>query len=219
MAIGLVLALVLTAGVVVRSRPRVLDVAAVPVSSPAATGPAGSPATSGIASARATPAVAAPTPTSPELVVQVIGKVRRPGVVRLPPGARVVDAVAAAGGVAKGARLGTLNLARPVVDGEQIAVGTNSGQPSSSTGYGGAAPPVGAPGVTTPPAAGGPAAVSLNAADLTALETLPGVGPVLAQRILDFRIENGRFASVDELREVKGIGDKTFAEIAPHVSL
>ena len=135
------------------------------------------------------------------LVVHVAGAVRRPGLVQLRAGARVSDAVAAAGGPARNAELASVNLARPVVDGEQLVV--------LARGQG--------PAVAAPPAAGGSAAsgapIDLNSATLEQLDTLPGVGPVLAQRILDWRSEHGRFGSTDELREVSGIGEATFADI------
>lgn len=137
------------------------------------------------------------------LVVDVAGRVRRPGLVRVPAGSRVADALAAAGGTLPGVDLATINLARPVVDGEQILVGI------AGAGTGGAGSP-GAPG-----GAAGP--LDLNAATLEQLEALPGVGPVLAQKILDWRTAHGRFSNVDELREVGGIGDKKYGDIAPKV--
>jgi competence protein ComEA len=138
-------------------------------------------------------------------VVQVVGEVRHAGLVRLPTGARVADAVAAAGGLARGGSSGGLNLARPVVDGEQIVV-------SGSV-------PVQAPGTTTPAssASGAGAVVDLNSATTADLDTLPGVGPVMAARILDWRSAHGRFASVDQLKEVSGIGARTFDRLRPHV--
>lgn len=150
-----------------------------------------------------TPAVAAST--AAEVVVQVVGAVRRPGVVRLPAGSRVQDAVAAAGGVRPGRSSGAVNLARRLVDGEQIVVGAKSVP-------GGAADPgvPGAPGVTT-------GAVDLNLADATVLDTLPGVGPVTAAAILRWRDEHGGFTSVEQLQEVDGIGPKTYAQLAPLV--
>ena len=134
------------------------------------------------------------SPAAGAVVVDVAGKVRRPGLVRLPAGARVDDALRAAGGVRPGASLGLINLARRLVDGEQVLVGVD-------------APTAGA--------AGGPAAagVDLNTADLAALDGLPGIGPVLAQHVLDWRAEHGRFNSVDQLREVPGIGESKFASL------
>jgi len=167
--------------------------------------PAGSSDTAGSADTAGSPDTAgAPAP----LVVDVAGRVRRPGIVELPPGSRVVDALEAAGGPRRGVELTSLNLARPVVDGEQILVGV-----PGPSGVGAAAAPGAAPG-----AAAGPL-VDLNTADLTTLETLPGVGPVTAQAILDWRVEHGGFTAVEELLEVDGIGDATLADLAPHVTI
>lgn len=165
---------------------------------------------------RTVPAAFAPTrpdglpSAAAVLLVHVVGQVRRPGVVRLPPGARVLDAVKAAGGAIPSADLAHLNLARPVADGEQIAVP----KPGEAIPAAGASQPVGK-GSTGVGAAGG--LVDLNTADASALDSLPGVGPVLSQRILDWRVEHGRFSSVDELGEVSGIGDKLLAQIGPKV--
>ena len=134
--------------------------------------------------------VAAATPSAAPLVVDVAGDVRRPGLVRLPPGSRVADAITAAGGLRPGATTDGLNLARKLVDGEQVVVG---------------GPPP-APGAT--PSAG--TLLDLNAATAEQLDALPGVGPVLAQRIVDWRNTHGRFASIDQLREVSGIGARKF---------
>lgn len=140
--------------------------------------------------------------TGAAVVVDVGGKVRNPGLQRLPAGSRVADALRAAGGVRPGTDTDGLNRARLLVDGEQIVVG-------------GPAP---APG-TGPvlPAAGGSAApgtpVSLSTATVDQLDALPGVGPVLAQHIVDYRSQHGGFRSVDELREVNGIGARRFADL------
>ncbi|MEP7035617.1 MAG: helix-hairpin-helix domain-containing protein [Dermatophilaceae bacterium] len=147
------------------------------------------------------------------LLVHVVGQVRRAGVVRLPSGSRVLDAVQAAGGPSPAADLNHLNLARPVVDGEQIVVPRPGESVPTAGGWSG---PLGAgAGPASPGAAAG--LVDLNAADAAALDSLPGVGPVIAQRILDWRTQHGRFSSVDELGEVTGIGDKLMAQIAPRV--
>jgi competence protein ComEA len=166
-------------------------------------------------SALVTPTAAAPAEVggspsaspSTTIVVDVAGKVRRPGIATLPLGARVVDALEAAGGVRKGVRLGSLNLARVLTDGEQVLVGV----PAAA---GVAASAAGAP-------ASGAAApmVNINTAAQSELETLPGVGPVTAQAILQWRTENGAFTAVDELLEVSGIGEATLAKIAPYVTL
>ena len=146
-----------------------------------------------------------------ELVVHVVGQVLRPGLVRLRPGARVADAIAAAGGARSGADLTALNLARPVVDGEQVHVPKPGEVPT--------VPPVAAssPAGDVGVGSGAAAVVDLNTADAAALDTLPGVGPVLAQRIIDWRTEHGRFSSVDELGEVSGIGDKLMSQLRPRV--
>ena len=148
------------------------------------------------------------------LLVHVVGQVLRPGVVRLPPGSRVLDALQAAGGSTSSADLNHLNLARPVADGEQIVV-PKPGESVAVGGVPGAGGGVAGQGSTSAGSAGG--LVDLNTADATALDSLPGVGPVLAQRILDWRTQHGRFTSVDELGEVSGIGDKLMAQIGPKV--
>jgi competence protein ComEA len=148
------------------------------------------------------------------IVVDVVGKVRRPGIAVLPVGARVVDAVEAAGGVRRGVDPATVNMARLLTDGEQVVVGGPGGTgPTGGTGNG--------TGSVPGPASAGPAGalVNLNTADQATLETLPGVGPVTAAAILEWRVQHGAFTSVDELLEVSGIGDATLAEIAPHVTL
>ncbi|MEU9785265.1 ComEA family DNA-binding protein [Streptomyces phaeochromogenes] len=142
------------------------------------------------------------------VVVDVSGKVREPGIQRLPAGSRVTDALRAAGGVRPGTDTEGLNRARLLVDGEQVVVGG----PPTVAGPGAA----GGPGVVgSGGAAAGAAAapVGLNTATLEQLDTLPGVGPVLAQHIIDYRTQHGGFRSVDELREVNGIGDRRFADL------
>jgi len=142
-----------------------------------------------------------------EVTVDVAGNVRKPGIAVLPPGSRVVDAVEAAGGARRGVDLASLNLARLLVDGEQILVGVPV--PSGVVGSLGATPGAGESGPL----------VNLNTADLAELETLPGVGPVTAGAIMTWRTEHGGFTAVEELLEVDGIGDATLAEIAPHVTI
>lgn len=150
-----------------------------------------------------------------EVVVDVVGRVARPGLVRLRQGARVADAITSAGGASRGADLGALNLARLLVDGEQVRVPKVGDASVAATGSapGGSSPGPGAAGTADAPA------VSLNSADLASLDSLPGVGPVLAQRILDWRAAHGRFTSIDELGEVSGIGDKLMARLRPRVTL
>ncbi len=155
----------------------------------------------------ATPDAAPPATPSPEeaaqdrptVVVSVVGLVARPGLVTLPEGARVADALAAAGGLLPEADPASVNLAAVVSDGEQIAVGVP-----------GAAPPVapaGDGGAMTGP-------LDLNAATAADLDALPGIGPVLAQRIVDHRDATGRFTSVEQLDDVPGIGPATYTELA-----
>ncbi|WP_371682314.1 helix-hairpin-helix domain-containing protein [Micromonospora sp. WMMA2032] len=156
--------------------------------------------------AGATTEAAAPAAPSGQVVVAVAGKVRRPGLVRLPAGARLADAVEAAGGALPGVDVALLNPARRVTDGELILVGVTAppGQP--------------APG---PAAGGGPPAgpVNLNSATLAQLDALPGVGPVLAQRILDHREQHGAFRSVSDLRQVEGIGDARYEQLKDLVTV
>jgi competence protein ComEA len=148
---------------------------------------------------------AAPTPST--VVVSVVGEVARPGLVTLPPGARVADAVAAAGGLLPEAEPATVNLAAPLTDGQQIAVGAPGGVPPAGGGAGGAG--LGAP-------AG---RVDLNTAGVADLDALPGIGPVLAQRIVDHRARHGGFGSVAELDDVPGIGPAKAAELAELVAV
>ena len=131
-----------------------------------------------------------------EVVVDVAGAVRRPGLYRLPEGSRVADALARAGGATPKAQVELVNLAARVSDGEQVLV-PRRGAPVAATGAGGSAGAGAA-------AAAGP--VHLNSATLEQLDSLPGVGPVTAQKILDFRQEHGAFGSVDELDAIPGIG-------------
>ncbi len=177
-----------------------------------AAGTTGTPGATGAAS----PTSAPPGPVTPgggaagpagggaagSAVVHVTGAVATPGVVTLPAGARIGDALDAAGGAAPDADVEQLNLARVVVDGEQIRVPRQ-----------GETPPPAAPGPTGPSAgagavrsSGGSGRVNINTADATALEALPGVGPALAKRIVDYRAEHGPFATVDSLIDVPGIG-------------
>lgn len=139
--------------------------------------------------------------TGGDLVVHVVGAVGRPGLVTLPSGSRVADAIEAAGGASTDAHVAALNLARLLADGEQIVVPREGEEPE----------------------AGGPSGVSsedtvdLNRADAAALQQLPGIGPALAERIVDYRREHGPFGSVDELANVPGIGAKTLARFASKV--
>ncbi|GAA4801638.1 hypothetical protein GCM10023220_32990 [Streptomyces ziwulingensis] len=146
-----------------------------------------------------------------EIVVDVGGKVREPGIHRLPAGARVADALRAAGGVRPGTNTDALNRARFLVDGEQVLVGTPAPAPLPASGGEGTAG--GGPAGTPPGPAAPTTPLSLNTATVDQLDTLPGVGPVLAGHIVDYRTRHGGFRSVDELREVNGIGDRRFADL------
>ncbi|MFI6785197.1 helix-hairpin-helix domain-containing protein [Micromonospora sp. NPDC050276] len=174
-----------------RSRPQSEPVAPL-VSDAASAAPAGDPSPSG----------------SGEVVVAVAGKVRKPGLVRLPAGSRLADAVQAAGGALPGVDVALLNPARKVTDGELIVVGVTP-------------PPV--PGGAAGPAGGeaAPAAgpLNLNTATLAQLDALPGVGPVLAQRILTHRDQHGGFKSVGDLRQVDGIGDARYEQLKDLVTV
>jgi competence protein ComEA len=142
------------------------------------------------------------------VVVDVAGKVRHPGLYRLPAGARIDDALRRAGGALAGVDLSSLNLAARLVDGEQILVGVPGQAPA-----GGPAPPV------SGAASGGAAVVDLNTATSDQLEALPGVGPVLAQHILDWRSAHGAFTAIGQLQDVSGIGPAKFAAIKDLVTL
>lgn len=161
-----------------------------------------------VSSTEPTAAPAAAAPGGP-VVVSVVGLVHRPGLVTLDQGARIADALTAAGGTLDGADLIGLNMARRVADGEQIVVGVASppGAPSamgsSITAPPGRSPPVGD---TAAPSTSAPTPVDLNTATAEELDALPGVGPVTAAAIVAWRDANGRFGSVEQLGEVDGIG-------------
>ncbi|MBB3661107.1 comEA protein [Prauserella sediminis] len=149
------------------------------------------------------------------LVVSVVGKVRRPGLVRMRAGARVADAIESAGGAPRRADLLSVNLARVLVDGEQIYVGVPVPPEVRAGGTADGAQPNG----TGTADETGDERVPLNTADQEALESLPGVGEVTAQRILEWRDDHGEFTAVEQLREVDGIGDKRFADLRDAVSI
>jgi competence protein ComEA len=164
------------------------------------------PSVSPTDSSTAQPAAASGGRQGAKIVVDVVGQVIHRGIVVLPTGSRVVDAVRAAGGLRPGVNRAQVNFARVLTDGEQLVVGADSA-PAAPTGT--------APSSTAAPTA----LVNVNTADQATLETLPGIGPVTATAILQWRDQHGSFSSVDELLEVDGIGEATLAEIAPLVTL
>ncbi|NJC71681.1 ComEA family DNA-binding protein [Planosporangium thailandense] len=156
------------------------------------------------------PAVAPSASSGPSgaVVVAVTGRVHHPGLIRLPSGARVADAVDAAGGALPDTDLSFVNLARKLTDGELVTIGVTP-PPGVAAPAGGGAP------------GGGPAAgpLNLNTATAAQLEALPGIGPVLAQHIVDYRTRHGQFRSVDELRQVEGLGTARFNQLKPLVTV
>ncbi len=158
--------------------------------------------------AQVPPRVVAPPSTTDEtsasaaaITVHVAGFVSRPGLVELPDGSRVADAVAAAGGLLPGARVDSINLAALVADGQQIVVpGPGEASPSASSG-------------------GPDGKIHLNLATAADLDALPGIGPVIAERIVSFRNENGPFQSVEDLLDVPGIGEAKLADLRDRVQV
>jgi competence protein ComEA len=193
--VGLLAALIL-AGWTWLDRPRV---------DPAPLQPAGG--TQGAGSTAPSPPVGEVAETSSTVVVSVVGQVARPGLVTLPSRARVADAVEAAGGLLPDADPASVNLAQVVTDGEQIVVGL-----PGTRGDGGGA------GVSSPGGSASGGLVDLNSASAGELDALPGIGPVLAQRIVDHRNRHGPFRSVDELDDVPGIGPAIATELAELVT-
>jgi competence protein ComEA len=168
-------------------------------------------------SAAAQDASPAASPT-PDVMVYVCGAVRTPGVVRLPAGARVTDALQLAGGPTGRAELAAVNLAAPVADGQQILV-PERGAPvvasaPASSGSSGSALGVSSAGGTTPGAL-----ININTASLEELDALDGVGPSTAQKIIDYRTENGGFKTIEDIKEVSGIGDAKFAAMKDQITV
>lgn len=205
-AIGVALALAAACWWVIRSDPKPEPVPPLASAEPLTT-------LSASPSPAATPRVlATPSGSAGTVTVDVEGRVRRPGIAVLPVGSRVIDAIKAAGGAPRRRDLAGLNLAAVLTDGQQIVVGGSPpapGQPASSGSTASGSDPPATPGTL----------IDLNTAGLDELDTLPGVGPVTAQSILDWRDENGGFTSVDELLEVDGIGPVTLAKLTPLVTV
>ena len=166
-----------------------------------------------LAPVQAEPSAAASPSASADVLVHVCGAVRSPGVVRLPAGARVADALDLAGGATSRAELAGVNLAARVADGQQIVV-PERGAPSAA-GMPAADPAAAAAGIAAAP--GG--LVNINTASLSELDTLQGVGPSTAQKIIDYRTANGGFTSVEQLKDVPGIGDAKFAALKDSVTV
>jgi competence protein ComEA len=181
-----------------RSLPRPVQIAA----------PSFAPAPGSASVAMSSPSIS-PTPSPAAVVVDVTGWVAHPGVYEFSTGQRVIDAVQRAGGARRGADLSAINLAAPLVDGSQIVVPRTGG----STGPGNGPRSGGVMG------AGGVALVNINSATEQQLETLSGVGPVLAAAIVAYRSQHGPFRSVDDLLDVSGIGPATLAELRPQVTV
>ena len=135
--------------------------------------------------------------TPVDLIINVAGKVNNPGVYQLPQGSRVIDAIKAAGNQRKGVDISDINLARLLVDGEQILVG--SAKPSA--------------GKNSVKKITSDNPLDINRATIAQLDTLPGIGPVTAQRIIDYRTKVGRINSIDELKKISGLGGAKFEEI------
>jgi competence protein ComEA len=160
---------------------------------------------------------AAPPAVSPQaqFSVYLTGAVRQPGVYSIPAGSRLQDLLAAAGGASETADLESVNLAARLQDEEHVVIPARAATPAAPVGGG---PGVAAPGATAPPAtAPGGAKININTADATALASLPGIGPALAARIVEYRTLHGRFASPAKLQDVPGIGAKLYELIASQI--
>lgn len=232
-AIGVVLVLILVVVAVQLMRSRPTEIAATQPVLAASGSPQGS-----ASPVNSTPDPNTMAPATPSSIrVHVIGRVNDPGVHEISANGRIIDAIDAAGGMASGAHPGSLNMAQPVCDGCQILIpasgngkviapsgvqgggGSPGGQPAPGGGgaLSGAAAVPGGNGAATQ---GGPASgdlVDLNTATVEQLQTIDGVGPVMAERIFTWRQEHGRFTSVDELQEIDGIGPKKFAKLKDRV--
>ncbi|MEB3067681.1 ComEA family DNA-binding protein [[Mycobacterium] vasticus] len=205
LAVIAALAVLVTVFTVVRDQPAPVVSAKLPAVEMAS---AASPQVAEPVAGSAAPASGSAAPET--VVVSVVGLVHKPGLATLAPGSRIADALTAAGGALDGADTIGLNLARPLIDGEQIVVGLQPppGRPvlGSSVGSGRPAPEAPSTSSTAPPAAKSGEPVNLNTATADQLDTLPGVGPVTAAAIVAWRTTHGKFATVDQLGDVDGIG-------------
>jgi len=173
------------------------------------------PVASPAAGPSAEPGVAAASP-APDVMVYVCGAVRSPGVVRLPAGARVTDALELAGGPTAKAELAAVNLAAQVTDGQQILVPERGATAAAATAAGdAAASSTAGSAIGTAPAA----LININTASLEELDALDGVGPSTAQKIIDYRTANGGFKTIEEIKEVPGIGDAKFAAMQGSITV
>lgn len=182
----------------------------------ATAGPDRPPATASVGALTGWPTATA-SASSESIVIDVVGRVAAPGVVELSAGARIRDAIAAAGGALPGTDLTALDLASKLTDGQQLFVGIPPPTGPAAQAAGGVVGGDPAPGGDSSGGAASSGVVDLNTATLAQLETLPGVGPVLAQHILDWRAQHGRFGSVSQLRQVSGIGASKYAALAGRV--
>ena len=221
-------ALALAVGTVVRARPVLAGIPTATASIRPASAAAGSTTAASTTRAQSGPSLspaaspAGPSPSTPApapdptvVVVDVAGRVRHPGVVRLAAGARVIDAITAAGGALPRVDLTPLDLAQLVSDGEQIRVGLPG--PAVATPHPvstGALPSAGQAGTESAP----PATVDINTADAEQLDTLPGIGPVLAARIVAWRTAHGPFETIDDLEQVPGIGAGTLEKFRSQIT-
>lgn len=221
-ALALIVAVGLAMTHLMRAHTTTVPVAA-SVSAPVGSGSPTSPASGAGASASRSLQAAGPTtgPSSGDgsasaasVTVQVLGAVARPGVVTLPGGSRVQDAVRACGGLTGAADPGELNLAAVLQDADQVIVGTRA-SPRGEVRRGSGSPATGASG--TAGESSGNTPVDLNRATVDQLDQIPGVGPVTAQRIIAWRTEHGQFTTTEQLQEIDGIGPKTYARMAPYV--
>lgn len=153
-----------------------------------------------------------PTVSPEPMVIYVLGAVQRPGVYALPPNSRILDAVEAAGGFGEQADVTDVNVAERLRDGQQLTIPGNGEFPTPEFVIGNSGLVV-----TVTPSIGDP--VNINTADAALLDTLPGIGPTTAQRIIDYRTENGPFAQVDDLVKVPGIGPTTLEALRPLITV